>query len=614
MKTRIFVAFVCALSTLAFAGVEQSVNDLIPKLASQKVEDRYAAQMELQALAANASRPGAPAERAELAKILAAKTTETAVPQPARVWLVRQLEYIGASESVAALTTLLNGREAELRECARRALEKNSTPTATESLRAALKQGGDTSWKAGLIQSLGERGDAAAISLIAPNLHTPELAFAAANALGKIATEPALKELWAALDKQVAPAANALVLAASRLAATGQSAPAAALYQRLATTCSAPQLRAAALTGLARTAPAEAKKLIPNALNATELQLQSAAITAAREVYGKALSAELLALFPNLNPTGKVLTLRELDASAENQVIATVGTDPSETVRLAALETLGRIGSAASVPLLLKSATDSPAPVQKIAASALARVPGVGADALLRKLAGRGDARSRTTAIKALAERNDTASIPTLLKYATESDRSISSAACTALGQLGSDQEVEALVKLALAGTTPEAETALQSVAARAQNKAAIAKLLLGLSQTAQPQQMPLVFGTLVMVGGEEALRAVSQAAASNDEELKDAAIRALANWQEFAATKPLLIVATDPNTKRVHNVLAVQGIARLVKTADKEPTGARLEAVNAAMSIARRDEEKKLLLSAIASIPSAKAAAALQP
>src|ERR1035437_4245424 len=88
--------FGCALALAAFAGVEQSVNDLIPRLAATKVEDRYSAQMELQQLAANAARPGAETERAELAKVLAAKATDAAVPQPARVWIVRQLEYIGA--------------------------------------------------------------------------------------------------------------------------------------------------------------------------------------------------------------------------------------------------------------------------------------------------------------------------------------------------------------------------------------------------------------------------------------------------------------------------------------------------------------------------------------
>src|ERR1017187_8614843 len=176
MKKRSLLALLafCAFAPAAFAGVEQTVSELLPRLAAAKVEDRYGAQMELQQLAANAARPGAEAERTELAKVLAAKATDPAVPQPARVWIVRQIEYIGAAESIPALTTLLKDQDAELKECARRALEKNPAPAATESLRAALKQGGELNWKVGLIQSLGEHGDAQSVSLIALSLAQPE--------------------------------------------------------------------------------------------------------------------------------------------------------------------------------------------------------------------------------------------------------------------------------------------------------------------------------------------------------------------------------------------------------------------------------------------------------
>ncbi len=202
MKTRIALVLLSICAFAAFAGVEQTVSDLLPKLAAAKVADRYAAQMELQALAANAAQPGAEAERAALACVLTAKAADAAVPQPARVWLVRQLEYIGGAESVPALIALLRVQDGELKECARRALEKNSAPAATDSLRAALKQGGDASWKIGLIQSLGERGDAKSVTFITPCLDAPEISFAAAAALAKIASAPAVKALWAAFDKK----------------------------------------------------------------------------------------------------------------------------------------------------------------------------------------------------------------------------------------------------------------------------------------------------------------------------------------------------------------------------------------------------------------------------
>jgi HEAT repeat protein len=615
MKKRSLLALlaICAFAPAAFAGVEQTVNDLLPRLAAAKVEDRYSAQIELQQLAANAARPGAEAERAELTKVLAAKATDSVVPQPARVWIVRQLEYVGAAESVAALTTLLKGQDAELKECARRALEKNPAPAATESLRAALKQSGETNWKIGLIQALGERGDAQSVSLIAPSLGQPETSFAAASALGKIASEPAVKELWAAFDKNTVAAADALVTAANRLVAKGESERATAIYLRLRTVPANASLRAVGLTGLAKANPEGAKKLIAEGLSDPDWRPQSAAISAAQEIYGKDVSRVLSDLLPGLNPGPKVFVLRALDASAEKQVIAAAG-DSEEMVRLAALERLGQIGSAASIPVLFQAATAGPSSTQKAAVAALARISDPGAGAAIAKLADQGEPKSRAVAITALAQRNDQTALPALLKYAGESNPEVSAAACAALAKLGTDNELEGLIQLVLAGKTPGANAALQAVATRAHDKAAAAQKIIALTQTAAPQQLAPLFDILVLLGGKEALAAISMFAGSSNAEVKDAAIRALANWPDFPATQPLLVIAADLHTKRVHNVLAVQAVARLVKSSDKEPAPARLKAALAAMNLAARDEEKKLVLSALASVPDRKAGEALRP
>jgi hypothetical protein len=50
------------------------------------------------------------------------------------------------------------------------------------------------------------------------------------------------------------------------------------------------------------------------------------------------------------------------------------------------------------------------------------------------------------------------------------------------------------------------------------------------------------------------------------------------------------------------------------VKSADKVPASARLGAALAAMKAAKRDEEKRLLLSALASVPDKKAGDAIKP
>jgi len=118
----------------------------------------------------------------------------------------------------------------------------------------------------------------------------------------------------------------------------------------------------------------------------------------------------------------------------------------------------------------------------------------------------------------------------------------------------------------------------------------------------------------LALLGGNEALAAVSSFAGNSTPEAKDAAIRTLANWPDFSAHKALLVIVSDPNTQRTHSVLAIQAIARLVQSSEKEPATNRLEAAQAAMKAAGRDEEKKLLLSAFASVPDAKAAEAIKP
>jgi len=203
-----------ALTSAALAaGIEDAVNDLIPKIADPKAENRSGPQIELQTLAAKAGRPGAEAERLELAKVLCAKAGDATVPQPARVWIIRQLEHLGEAESVPALARLLADPDAELHELARRALEKNPAPAASVSLQASLRKGGEPRWVIGLVSALGQRHDAISVPLILLALGNPDTSLAAVTALGKIASDAAVQGLWGALEKGTPGAADGLILA-----------------------------------------------------------------------------------------------------------------------------------------------------------------------------------------------------------------------------------------------------------------------------------------------------------------------------------------------------------------------------------------------------------------
>jgi hypothetical protein len=226
---------------------------------------------------------------------------------------------------------------------------------------------------------------------------------------------------------------------------------------------------------------------------------------------------------------------------------------------------------------------------------------GRGAAQAIVKQAGQGDAPARVVAIAALAARVEKSALPSLLSYAGESDAEVSKAALASIGKIGGDESLDGLVKLVLANK-PGAKDALQAVANRSADKSVVGRKLAAQAQSAG------VLEVMALVGGADALAAVVKlAVAGNDD-----AIRALCQWREFAAVKPLLDVAGAPGAKQVHNVLAIQAICRLVKSSDSEPAQARVDAVLAALKAAGRPQEKTQVLSALASIKDRKAADAV--
>jgi HEAT repeat protein len=593
------------------ATPEESVTELIPRLAAPNVPDRYSAQMELQMLASTSSKPGSEAARAELGKVLAAKAADAATPQPARVWITRQLEYMGGAEAVAALNQMLDDKDAEVRECARRALEKNPAPAATASLRAALQKGGEASWKIGLINSLGQKQDMDSTGLIAGMLNDPQMIVAAALALGKISTPSAVDALWMHVEKNPA-VADALINAANRMSVASKASPARSIYLKIYQQQSlAVSARAGALTGLAKADPAGAAPLISQALTSKETTLQNAAVIAAPFALGKNCSTTLAGQMSKLTPRAKALVLNILDASAEKAVVFALD-DMDASVRLAAVDALGRMGGAASVSPLLTLATTDGKPEKAAADAALSKMNGEGAGAAIEQAAGAGDAKLRAAALSAIAARKQLTAMPVLFKCAEDANAPIRKAAYSALGKLAEDKDMTALAKLALKDSSGQASAALEAAAQRAQDKAAVAKSLLAVATDEASQAATM--DALSAVGGSDALAVVTKLTKSADANTRESAIKALGNWADFTAAKPLLALAADATLKDNLYAQTMQAIVRLVKSSENEPADSRADVALAAMAAARKDNDKKLVLSALGTVPNMKAVEAIKP
>jgi hypothetical protein len=194
---------------------------------------------------------GNPAKQAALEQRLAGYLGASS-SSVARSFVCRELAMIGSAISVPPLAPLLI--DDELSVYARNALERIPGPEADKALRDAVaKAKGRT--KVGIINSVGVRRDARSVPLLAKTLsEEPEVAAAAAKALGEIGTTESAKVLDAFRIKapgSVRPAvADAFLICAERLIASGDRSEAVRLLESLTDSSQAPHVRHAASRAL----------------------------------------------------------------------------------------------------------------------------------------------------------------------------------------------------------------------------------------------------------------------------------------------------------------------------------------------------------------------------
>jgi hypothetical protein len=238
------------------------LGSLVGNLASNPFDGN--AMKEIEKICFQASRPGAEAERAAASAALVSRLGAQ-MPADARMFILKQVARIGGAEAVAGLSQLLVDPEPKVRECARRALQKNRSPKAGKPLVQALAKAKDTAWRAALIDAIGERGieaDAAClVELVEDDDET--IAVAAARALGKTGGPDAAKALAAAMGKGPDTlrviAADSYVSCADRFLAEGRFSEATAIYKKLTSaTGSNKLLKIAGMQGLAAVQAAKA--------------------------------------------------------------------------------------------------------------------------------------------------------------------------------------------------------------------------------------------------------------------------------------------------------------------------------------------------------------------
>lgn len=523
----------------------------------------------------------------------------------------RQLALIGSGEQVSALATLLNDQQTA--DMARYALERIPEPSVDRVLIEALRTKTGT-MRVGMINSLANRKSHEAVPSIAPLLEDEDIqtAEAAAFALGSIGGERAssrLSDVFGQSQGRMRLAiAQAWLDCADQDASEGKQDTAREVYTRMYSTDEESVLRVRALASLI--SMTKDMSLLSNALGDEDPRVQGCAAQMAVELPGTKTTASLSVLVRRTSSGVRPVLLRVLGDRGDRSALRTVkrwSQDRDDSVRLAALEALGKLGDVSCVTLLAKRLAHAEASEVAIIRKGLDGLPDNRVNRAIIRQAGKPNPKVQVQLLQSLTVRNATESVPLLLKLTQSSDRKVRVESFRALSELASLDDVPTLLDQALdadASDSKDAEGALIKLTRRLQQESSVGVIVQ--SRYLQEQDISRKAALIRILGGmgdRGALETLSEATEHPDESIRYEAIRALAGWLTPEPITTLLRVA-ESDDKATHQVLALRGYIDQIGVLDVSDTE-KVSHYEKALTIAKHQPERKRALGAIAHIKS---------
>lgn len=596
----------------------QGIMDLAALLVEPGPVDDSRARVAFHGLAIYVARPGAEAERMMFCETVRGLL---AGPAPASIkgFFLRQLRLAGCPKAVPAVSALLLNEE--LCEYAAQTLVTIGGDEARAALRQALAKA-QGKCRLTIIQNLGVLRDAQA----APELMKVttdadrEARLAALWALANIGDAAAADTILKATEAQGAyeraKTNDAALLLAQRLGEAQKAREAEQIYRALWKAAADPKdrhVRCAAIRGLAAVLGAGAMDDLVAAMKGDDPQVRAAAAEAALAMPGEDVTQKWIQHMKTLPPEARAEALAMLGRrggpAAEDAVLEATR-DADASVRLAAIQaaaTLSDEKAAAAIMALLASAVR---PEQEAARAALGRMPGDKVTAAVAAAVASAAPAAKRELLGILAARGARAHLDVLLAAAKDADPGVRAAGMAALESLGDEKTLPALLRL-LVKAAPEdrqaAEKTVGAVCSRAGNKEAAADLVIrAMSGVGTPTRAALI-RVLGKIGGVKALAEVRASVKDTEVDVQDAAIRAMADWPDAAVAPDLLEIART-NPRPAHQVLALRGYVRLANVPSGRPVAEKLKMYQEAMAVARRPDEKKLVLGAMGDLKSPEA------
>jgi len=356
----------------------------------------------------------------------------------------------------------------------------------------------------------------------------------------------------------------------------------------------------------------EVVKMVITALKGDDPAMQTAAIALVREIPGPEVTRALAEELPNLPPAAQVQLLAALadrgDRIALPAVIQATKVE-NISIRVAALKAMGQLGDTSSVLLLAQTAATSKAEEQKAARESLYRLRGPDINQAILANIQSAEPEVKVELIRSIAQRHIVAGTQTLFKAAQDPDLKVQRESFKVLKVIADPNDLPALVELLInvpsESVRGEAEKTVAAVAHKISDKNHQAEAVLArLPSVEGVKTRCSLLSVLGRIGDDSALPVLRTALNSNDEKVKDAAIRALSDWPSPEPLTDLLQIAQSSDNQ-VHRILALRGFVRLLGLESDRPIGKTIEMYRKAISLAPNEAEKKRVLSGLAEVKS---------
>jgi HEAT repeat protein len=613
-----------ALSLGAEAQPAPRFDETLAKIAVYEIGDNEAPLADLDRLVGAGSSSPDEVKRMEQAflKALGGGTTLAG-----KDLICRRLSLVGSAASVPALTALLGAPETS--DMARYALERIPGAAVNEAMRTMLPKALGKR-RIGIVNTLGQRGDAASISALAGLIagNDADAAIAAVAALGRIGDSAAASTLTAARPKSSGALRHALDEAWMSCAEHMERRAAFAVYKALLDAAEPESIRIAAMRGLGLTGGKDAVPLLAAVLKTGEPRMQAEAIRPLSAVPGTEASAALRQAFGEVDTLGKVRVLEAVaDRGGPNALplVRSAAQDTIQPVRAAALLALGKIGDSSAVMFLAETAahgaSQAPAPDADAvrtggfpdernlqpsggltdgaaARDSLYSLRGAEIDRAI--LAGIAPAppKVKVELIAAAAERGLRSANAMLLQCVADNDRDVRRAALRALRATAAPTDAPALLDLlAKASATDRPDLArVVSAALKQSDTASVAPVIAAWQTVSDAGLRGSLLGILAQLGRDESLPVLRGALKDPSVEIRRAAVLALSNWPN---TKPMadLLEVAGGDANAALQVLSLQGYIRLIGIPDNRPPAETVRMLSDAIHRAQRAEEKKAAL-----------------